>query len=115
MTDEVAYEEMTVADLKVELESRGLAVSGTKDELVERLETDDFANEPDPAASEPEQTPEEEATPSEPEPTIRPPEVPLSAMDPEYRDAGREGWAQAAANATAAEEESKANMEEEGA
>jgi SAP domain-containing protein len=37
------YEEQTVADLQDELRNRDLAVSGTKDELIARLEEDDQA------------------------------------------------------------------------
>jgi hypothetical protein len=37
------YADMTNADLQAELESRGLATSGTKAELIARLEEDDAA------------------------------------------------------------------------
>jgi SAP domain len=41
--EEADYESMTNADLQAELESRGLATSGTKAELIARLEEDDAA------------------------------------------------------------------------
>lgn len=51
------YNDQTNDELRAELEERGLKVSGTKDELVERLEADDAASgdapeEPDEAAEE---------------------------------------------------------------
>lgn len=39
--DGIAYGEATKAQLQEELKSRGLEVSGTKDELIARLEADD--------------------------------------------------------------------------
>lgn len=44
-TDAEGYEAMDVDDLKEELRSRGLKVSGTKPELVARLEEDDDSDE----------------------------------------------------------------------
>lgn len=39
--EDEAYEDMSNDDLRAELASRDLAVSGTKDELIKRLEEDD--------------------------------------------------------------------------
>lgn len=54
------YSDQTNDELRAELEERGLKVSGTKDELVERLEADDAAS--DEAPAEPDEAPAEEET-----------------------------------------------------
>ncbi len=43
MAEETKYAEMTVEELRAELEKRGLPKSGNKDELITRLEDDDTA------------------------------------------------------------------------
>lgn len=96
----VNYDEWTNADLQAELESRGLETTGTKAEMAARLRTDDAG---DPPEDDAEVTPEEAA--ADEEPKIEPPEVPLDAVDPEYREAAKEGQAAAVEAATAAEAE----------
>jgi hypothetical protein len=47
----VSYEDQTKEELQEELRERDLKVSGTKDELVERLEEDDASGDGEPGCA----------------------------------------------------------------
>ena len=108
---EAGWGELTVDDLKAELEARGLAKSGKKDDLIARLDEDDASGGAAPAAA-----PVEEATaeaaladdgvrlksdPEAPEPSD--PEVP-EPDSAEAEEAGEDAAAAADADEEAAQE-----------
>lgn len=84
MTDETQedYNDWTVDELKEELRSRELAVSGSKDELVARLQEAD-ANPDDESADEESADGEE----SDEEENLVPPEVPSEFLSAEEKEA----------------------------
>jgi large subunit ribosomal protein L22 len=98
---EGGWGELTVDELKSELEARGLPKSGKKDELIARLEEDDAA------AGAPAAAPIEEATVEAagrtPEVEVPEAEIPDAESD-EAQEAGEEAAAAADADEEAAEE-----------
>jgi ribosomal protein L22 len=122
---EGGWGELTVDELKAELEARGLTKSGKKDELIARLEEDDAAGgapvaapveeaTAEAAAEAAQEAPEAEAAPEEPEAEAAPEapeaEVPEPDSD-EVQEAAEEAAAAADADEGAAEEAGAAEPE----
>ena len=81
------YEDWDLSELRDELSKRGLKATGTKDEMVGRLELDDAERELDGVATEPEPEPEPDP---EPEPAsaseaVSPDEPEATSAAPRWR------------------------------
>lgn len=134
--DQESYEDWNVEQLKEEARNRDLTVSGTKDELIQRLVEDDEAEGQDATErGDNEEEDSEEEGPSTQDQaaekmreadaalkqaaditagkTPHPPEVPTYAVDDEFKQANIEGQQAADEEAAAAEEEALVEAEEE--
>jgi ribosomal protein L22 len=113
---EGGWGELTVDELKAELEARGLAKSGKKDELIARLEEDDASAGGAPVAAPVEEATAEAAAEARsdavetPEPAVSEVAAEAATEDPlskEAQEAGEDAAAAADADEEAAEEQPK--------